>query len=73
MDYYCEACRVLVPASKQVIGKGVGSVLGGALGVRARSPGGMLLSILVGLAVGAVVDELTKPICGHCQRPLTSA
>lgn len=72
MDLYCAACRVAVPAAKQVIGKGVGSLIGGALGVRARSPGGLVLSVLAGFALGAMVDELAKPICGHCSRPLVA-
>ena len=71
MDLYCSACRVLVPAAKGVAGKAIGGAIGGALGLSLRSPAGTVVSILVGLAVGHVIDEAARPICGHCGVGLT--
>lgn len=72
MNLRCTACRVLVPATKSVASKAVGSVVGGVLGLSTRSVAGTVISALVGLAVGHVVDEAIRPICGHCGRPLAA-
>lgn len=73
MDLTCTACRVLVPATKTFAGKAIGGLVGGALGLSTKSVGGAIAIGITGLVVGHLIDEATKPVCGHCGLPLSPA
>lgn len=71
MDLYCAACRVLVPTTKAYAGKAIGGACGAAMGLSTKTIGGAIVAGLVGLAVGHLIDEAVKPVCGHCRLGLT--
>lgn len=66
-NFVCAACRVGVPLAKgwtTTWALGALGVVGG--GAKTKNLGAAIATGIVGLAVGAAIDILAKPICGRC-------